>query len=95
MAEVIKPSQKSIMVFASPKIKSLLYSRYYVEACNELRRPTPRVSGLAAPLKKLLRNVTAVASRFDIVCDLTGRGIEPTTYSFLLYRFSCVEFFIN
>ena len=59
------------------KIKSSLYSRYYAEACNEWRGPSPRLSAWATQLRK---NVVAVASRWRHCADLTGPDIEPQTY---------------
>ena len=58
------------------KIKSSLYSRYYAEACNEWRGPSPRLSAWATQLRK---NVATVASRWRHCADLTGPGIEPQT----------------
>ena len=62
--------------FHQIKIKSSFYSRYYAEACNELRGPSPRLSAWATQLR---RNVAAVASRWRHCADLTGPGIEPQT----------------
>ena len=56
--------------------KSLLYSQYYIEACNEWRDPSPRHSAWATQLR---RNVAAVASRCDTEFDMTSPGIEPQT----------------
>ena len=42
------------------KIKSSLYSRYYTEACNGWRDPSPRLSAWSTQLQ---RNIEAVASR--------------------------------
>ena len=61
---------------AKNQIKSSLYSPYYVEACNELRGPSPRLSAWATQLR---RNVAAVASRWRHCVDLTAPGIEPQT----------------
>ena len=49
---------------ALSQIKSSLYSRYYAEACNEWRGPSPRLSAWATQLR---RNVATVATlcRFD------------------------------
>ena len=58
------------------KIKSLLYSRYYAEACKEWRGPSSRLSAWATQLR---RNVAAVMSRWRHCADLTGPGIEPQT----------------
>ena len=58
------------------KIKSLLYSPYYAEACNELRGPYPRLSAWATHLR---RNVATVAKRWRHSADLTGPVIEPQT----------------
>ena len=55
-------------------IQSSLYSRYYAEACEEWRGPSPRLSAWATQLR---RNVAAVASRRQHCADLTGLGIEP------------------
>ena len=55
-------------------IQSSLYSRYYAEACEEWRGPSPRLSAWATQLQ---RNVAAVASRWRHCADLTGSGIEP------------------
>ena len=63
--------------FHQIKIKSSLYLRYYAEACNELRGPSPWLSAWATQLQ---RNVAAVASRWRHCADLTGPGIEPQTY---------------
>ena len=63
--------------FHQIKIKSSLYLRYYAEACNELRGPSPWLSAWATQLR---RNVVAVASRWRHCADLTGMGIEPQTY---------------
>ena len=43
------------------EIKSSSYSRYYAEACNEQRGPSPRLSAWATQLQ---RNDAAVASRW-------------------------------
>ena len=59
------------------QIKSSLYSRYYAEACNEWRDPSPRRSAWAPQLR---RNVAAVASRWRHCADLIGPGIEPQTF---------------
>ena len=58
------------------QIKSSLYSRYYAEACNEWRGPSPRLSAWATQLR---RNVATVASPWRHCADLTGPGIEPQT----------------
>ena len=58
------------------QIKSSLYLRYYAEACNELRGPSPRLSAWAT---RLQRNVATMASRWRHCVDLTGPGIEPQT----------------
>ena len=58
------------------KIKSSLYSRYYAEACNEWRGPSPQLSAWASQLR---RNVAAVASRWRFCARFTGMGIEPQT----------------
>ena len=42
-------------------IKKFSYSRYYSEACNEWRDPSPRLSAWTAQLRK---NIAAVASRW-------------------------------
>ena len=60
----------------SNQLKSSLYSRYYAEACNEWRDPSPQFSARAT---QLLRNVAKVASRWGHCVDLTGPGIEPQT----------------
>ena len=52
------------------QIKSLLYSRYYAEACNEWRGPSTRLSARAT--QKLRNGGKQVATVFD----LTGPGIE-------------------
>ena len=57
-------------------LKPSLYSRYYAEACNEWRGPSPRLSARATQLR---RNVAMVASRWRHCTDLTGPGIEPQT----------------
>ena len=57
------------------QIKSL-YSRYYAEACKELRAPSPRLRAWATQLR---RNVAMVASRWRHCADLTGPGIETQT----------------
>ena len=62
--------------FHQIKIKSSLYSRFYAEAGNELRGPSPRLSAWATQLR---RNVAAVASRWRHCADLTGPGIKPQT----------------
>ena len=62
--------------FHQIKIISSFYSRYYAEACNELRGPSPRLSAWATELR---RNVAAVASRWQHCADLTGPEIEPLT----------------
>ena len=58
------------------KINTTIYSRYYAKACNEWRGPSPR---LGARAKQLRRNVSAVASRYDTVPDLTSPEIVPRT----------------
>ena len=50
------------------------YSRYYAEACNQWRGPSPQLSAGATQLR---RNVAAVARRWRNCDDLTGPGIEP------------------
>ena len=55
---------------------NLHYSRYYAEACNERRGPSPRLSAWATQLR---RNVAMMASRWRHCADLTGLGIEPQT----------------
>ena len=60
------------------KIKSSLHSRYYAEACNEWREPSPRLSAWAAQLR---RNVAAVASRWRHCADLTVPGFESRPLS--------------
>ena len=45
------------------EIKSSLYSRYYVEVCNQRRDPSPRLSAWTTQLR---RNVAAVASRWRL-----------------------------
>ena len=42
------------------KQKTSLYSRYYAQACNERRGPSPRLSAWTTQLR---RNIAAVASR--------------------------------
>ena len=59
------------------KIKSSLYSRYYADACNEYRGPSPRLSTWATQLR---RNVAAVASHWRHCVDLTDPGFDPQTY---------------
>ena len=56
--------------------KSSLYSRYYAEACNELRGPSPRLSAWATQLRS---NVATVASRWRYCVAFTSPGIEPLT----------------
>ena len=73
--ELAKNAKTSITV-RNIKIKSSLYSRYYAEACNELRGPSPQFSAWATQLR---RNITTVASRWRHCVDLTGQGIEPQT----------------
>ena len=51
------------------QIKSLLYSWYYAESCNEWRSPSPRLSAWATQLQKI---VAAVASRKRHWADLIG-----------------------
>ena len=51
---------EKVIWFNFLKIKSSLYSRYYVKACNDWRGPTTRLSVWATQLR---RNVAAVASR--------------------------------
>ena len=58
------------------QIKSSLYSRYYAEARNEWRSPSPRLSAWA---KQLQKRVAAIASRWRRRVDLTGPGIERQT----------------
>ena len=59
-------------------IQSLSYSRYYLEACNEWRDPSPRPS---AWITQLRRNITAVASHWRHCIDLNRSGIEPKPHS--------------
>ena len=57
---------------------SSLYSRYYAEACNEWRRPSPRLSAWTTQLR---RNVAVVASHWPHHTFVsTGPGFEPQTY---------------
>ena len=56
--------------------KSLLYWRYYVEACNVSRDPSPRLSVWTTQLR---RNVAAMASRWRHCDDLNGPRIEAQT----------------
>ena len=58
---------------ATQKIKSLLHSPYYAEACNEWRGPSTWLSAWATQLRT---NVATVASRWRHCADLTGPGIE-------------------
>ena len=58
------------------QIESSLYPRYFAEACNEWRRPSPLLSAWVTQLR---RNVATVASRWRHCADLTGPGIEPHT----------------
>ena len=58
------------------QIEFSLYSSYYVEACNEWRGPSPRLSVWATQLR---RNIAAVASRWRHCVDLTGSEVEPLT----------------
>ena len=58
------------------KIKSSLNSRYYVDACNKWREPSPRLSAWATQLR---RSVAAVVSRGRRCADLTDPGHEPKT----------------
>ena len=51
---------------AHQNIKSSLYSRYYAEACNEWRGPSPRLGTGATQLP-----------RNDTVSDLTDPATEP------------------
>ena len=51
--------------------------RQYVEACNELRGPSPRLSARATQLQ---RNVGAVASRWRHSANSTDQGVESQTY---------------
>ena len=57
------------------KIKSLLFSLYYAEACNEWRGPSPRFSAWATQLR---RNVATVACHWRHCADLTCPGIAPS-----------------
>ena len=50
-----------LLILNSSKIKSLLYSRYYAEACNEWRGPSPRLSAWTTQPRRI---VAAVASRW-------------------------------
>ena len=60
---------------SNKKRKTSLYSRYYVEACNEWRDPSPRLSVCAT---QLTRCIAAMASRcFD--SNLTDLRIKPKT----------------
>ena len=54
-------------------IKSLLYSRYYGEACSEWRNPSLRLSAWATQLR---RNIAAVAT----VCRFDQPGNRTHTY---------------
>ena len=65
-----------LLLYPYTKIKSSLYSRYYAEACNERRGPSPLLSAWATQLR---RNFTTVASRWRHCADLTGPRIEPKT----------------
>ena len=58
-------------------IKSSLYSRYYVEACNEWRDPSPRLSVWTTQLG---RNIAAMASCWRHCDDLNGPRIEAQTF---------------
>ena len=57
------------------KIKSLWYSRYYAEACNEWRNPSP---GLSAWTPQLWKNIAAVAScwRHCVPLDRPGNQTQ-------------------
>ena len=49
---------KSVLLFLKSKTKSSLYSRYYAEACNDWRGPSPRLHRhVAAVVSRLLRCV--------------------------------------
>ena len=52
-------------------------SRYYAEACNAWRSPSPRLSAGATQLQ---RNVAAMASRWRHCVDLTDPRFEFQTY---------------
>ena len=58
------------------KIKSSLHSRYYAEACNEWRGPSPRFSAWETQLR---RNVATVTIVWQHCADLTDPGIKPQT----------------
>ena len=57
------------------EIKFLLYSRHHaeVEAWNQWRDPSPRLSAWATQLR---RDIAAVASHWRHCADMTGSEIE-------------------
>ena len=75
---------------AFSNIKSLLYSRYYTEACNEWRDPSPRLSAWTTRLQKtsqrwravgdtvskpVIEPLTSRTSRIVLTVNLTGRFV--------------------
>ena len=85
--------------FIKKKIKSPLRSRYYTEACNEWRDPSPRLSVWTTQLR---RNIAAVASRwrhsvqFDRPRNPTQNHDDDSDVfnqgPFILPQFICVKF---
>ena len=55
-------------------IKPSLYSRYFAEACNDWRGPSPRLSAGQYSSEETLQLWRAVG---DTVFDLTDPGFEP------------------
>ena len=76
LLKILVRSLKRSILINYCKIKSSSYTRYYVEACNELRGPCPRLSAWAAQLQ---RNVATVASCWRRGADLNSPGITPYT----------------
>ena len=62
---------------ALAEIKPSLHSRYYTEACNEWRDPSPQLSAWTTQLR---RNVAAVASRWRLCVRFGQPGIKPKTF---------------
>ena len=61
------------------KIKPLLYSPYYAQACNELRGPSSQLSTWATQLRTPEKTSQRWQAVGDSVSDLTSAGIEPQT----------------
>ena len=64
------------LIVKKKKLKSSLYSRYYVEACNKWRGPSPQLTAWTTQLQK---KCSSGGEPLATLSDLTSPGIEPQT----------------